>query len=193
MRTYVSTIASVSYVMNMMGVLGNVIGIMDMDGFYINGRFYCKELGMFEVGNVYAESYLFDINMKWSELNEKAKRQCYYVIRNVHRLPFGVPEGVIVMKLSQLDGIVSEFYSRYKTSVASLLAYKGGQYERDLLNRLGIPNVNLETYGCPKAEVIFGDLGWLETCGNHLTVSEAYKHCPKVETEAFGHWLSETL
>jgi hypothetical protein len=51
----------------------------------------------------------------------------------VHRLPFGVPEGVVAFELGQLDGIVQEFYRRYGMDVESSLAYKAGHYERDLL------------------------------------------------------------
>ena len=71
-----------------MEVLRYVLGVLDMDGFYIEGRFYCKELGMWRVGDVYAKSYFFDIGVKWGELNEKARRQCRYVIRTctVYRL-----------------------------------------------------------------------------------------------------------
>jgi hypothetical protein len=86
-----------------MEVLRNVLGVLDMDGFYIEG--YCKELGMWRVGDVYAKSYFFYIGVKWGELNEKARRQCRYVIWNVHRLPFGVPEGSKAVGLGRLDGI----------------------------------------------------------------------------------------
>jgi hypothetical protein len=176
-----------------METLGNVMGIMDMDGFCVGGRFLCKELGMWKIGNVYAESHFFDIGMRWGDLDVGARRQCSYVICNVHRLPFGVPEGSVAVNLEWLEGIVLEFYWRHRTDVACLFAYKGGCYERDLLDRLGVPGINLETYRCPKAKVLFDQLGWLETCGNHLTGERAYGHCPKVETKAFGFWLSERL
>jgi hypothetical protein len=176
-----------------METLGNVMGILDMDGFCVGGRFLCKELGMWRVGNIYAESYFFDIGVTWRDLDVVTRRQCSYVIRNVHRLPFGVPEGSVAVNVKRLEGIVLDFYGRYKTDVACVLAYKGGCYERDLLSRLGLPGINLEKYGCPKAGVLFDRLGWLETCGNHLIGEGAYRHCSKVETEAFGLWLSERL
>ena len=176
-----------------MEMLRNVMGILDMDGFYIGGRFFCKELGMWRVGDVYAKSYFFDIGIKWDELDEKAKKQCLYVIRNVHCLPFGVPKGLEAVSLECLNEIILKFYDQYGTDVECTLAYKGGHYERDLLYKLGIPGVNLERYRCPKAKVLFDRLGWLETCGKHLTTVEAYRHCLKVETEAFGYWLNQNM
>jgi hypothetical protein len=58
--------------------------------------------------------------------------------------------------------------------------------------RLGVPSVNLEIYGCPKADKLFDELGWLETCGAH-TSRKHYQHCAKVEVEAYGVWLNENL
>ena len=69
------------------------------------------------------------------------------------------------------------------------LNFKGGHYERDiLLASLPIPAVNLEFFNCPKAEKLFDQLMWLETCGNHLE-SNAYQQCAKVE--AFAMWLHQ--
>ena len=85
-----------------------------------------------------------------------------------------------------------KFYHEAKHSENLVLAYKGGHFEKDLLERLGVPSVNLERLGCPKASELIGDLVWLETCGNHL-VKEAFMHCPKVEVEAYGQWLEKLL
>ena len=45
--------------------LSDVAGIMDMDGFTINKRFYCKELGIFKIGDaaaVYKQHNFFFTN-----------------------------------------------------------------------------------------------------------------------------------
>ncbi len=170
-----------------------VVGIIDMDGFVVRKRFLCKELGIWRFGDVYASSYFFDIGLNWFELLEKEKRHCWYVMKNVHRLPFSVPKGVTARMLLELPEIVSEFYMQNKgLKKNAVIAYKGGHFERDLLKELLIPCVDLECYGCPKAELLFDDLGWLETCGNHIEGNWAYKHCSKVETEAYGNWLLRT-
>ena len=91
-------------------------------------------------------------------------------------------------QISTLETIVENFYRKIKTDTNSAIAYKGGHYESDLLASLNIPSINLECFQCPKAEGLFDQLIWLETCGNHL-VPGAYQHCPKVEVEAYGLWL----
>ena len=40
-----------------MASLSDVVGIIDMDGFTIEKEFYCKELGIFKVGDLAARSY----------------------------------------------------------------------------------------------------------------------------------------
>ena len=47
--------------MEMFSQLNNTVGVIDMDGFTINKKFYCKELGILRVGNAAAQSYFFSI------------------------------------------------------------------------------------------------------------------------------------
>ena len=172
--------------------LSNVVGVIDMDGFMINGRFYCKELGVLRVGDAAARSFLFDLGVRWGDLTAKDRRTCRYVTQFIHKLPFGVPRGAEAFEISALGQIVVKFYQRARQNGSSVIGYKGGHYEKDLLASLGVPSLNLESFGCPKAEGLIERLVWLETCGNH-TAANAYLHCPKVEVEAFGHWMQDTL
>jgi hypothetical protein len=101
-----------------------------------------------------------------------------------------VPAGIDAIPLSALKEIVRNLYGNMRKN--SLVAYKGGNYEKNLLADLNIPSVNLECFSCPKAQKLFGQMIWLETCRKHLAV-DAYQHCPKVEVEAYGLWLEQQL
>ena len=81
-----------------MACLSEVVGVIDMDGFQINKRFYCKELGIIELGDVSARSFFFDIGVRWNELSREDKKTWQYTIRKIHKLPFGVPRGVNTKK-----------------------------------------------------------------------------------------------
>ena len=176
----------------MFSPLKDVVTVMDMDGFVINKKFYCKELGLLKVGDVAARSYFFDIGFEWSELWGKDRRTYDYVMRFIYKLPFGVPQGAGAYELLVLEEIVATFYYRAKRNERSIIAYKGGHFERDLLAKLNIPALNLECFGCPKARELIDQMIWLETCGNHTTCN-AYLHCPKIDVEAFGQWLESLL
>ena len=115
--------------------LSDVVGILDMDGFTIKKRFYCKELGILKTGDAAAQSDFFDIGVKWAELTAKDKRTSQYVMRNIHKLPFGVLGGVKASEISELNNIVCSFYRDAKRSESSVLAYKGGHVEKDLLEQ----------------------------------------------------------
>ena len=168
------------------------VGIVDMDGFTINRVFYCKELGMIKVGDAVGRSVFFDIGICWADLSAKDKTTCRYVMQKIHKLRFGVPRGVESIEITALEGIVWDFYPAVWQDTNSVIGYKGGCCERDLLASIGIPLVNLEWLGSPKAKGLIYCLVWLETCAKH-TVSDAYLHCPKVEVEAFEQWLQSKL
>ena len=169
--------------------MDRVVGIIDMDGFTISRKFYCKELGVIKIKNNEAASYNFNLGINWCDLNGKDKEHCNFVSQKIHKLPFNDPKGI---PLGKLENIVCEFYQSAKYETWSTIGYKGGHFERDLLQKLNIPYVNLEDFGCPKAEHLFNRLVWLETCGKHFG-EDPYLHCPKVEVEAFAHWFKEKI
>lgn len=138
----------------------NVVGIIDMDGYQINKKFYCKELGALKIGELSASSFFFDIGVHWGNLAKEDRATCRWA-RNLHKLPFGVPRGIKAIHIDNLDNIVINFYDSVRLGPFSTVAYKGGHFERDLLAKLNIPAVNLENFGCPKAASLFDDwTGW---------------------------------
>jgi hypothetical protein len=172
--------------------LTNIAAVIDMDGFLSTKVFSEKNWVFMSVGDATAHSFFFDTGLQWNDLMPKDQRACRYVQKYIHKLPFGVPVGVDALPLSSLPKIISQLYGNVRQNSRSNIAYKGGIYERDLLPRLNIPALDLQDYGCPKAEKLFDQLVWLETCGKH-TENAAYQHCAKVEVEAFVIWLEKTL
>ena len=168
--------------------MNTIGGIIDMDGSKINKKFYCKELGTLRMDKEVVVSWHFDIGIEWADLTYKDQKACMYLTKYIHKLPFHTT-WCESLPLSHLDDIVKDFYDDIGQR---MIAYKGGNIERDLLKKLNIPGINLEDYGWPKAESLFNKLVWLETCGQHIG-TDPYKHCPKTEVEAFGVWVKEQL
>ena len=167
--------------------MDRIVGIIDMDGFTIAKKFYCKELGIINVKHNEGLSYHFNLGINWYDLSPKDQKNCAFVSEKIHKLEFEDPKGI---PLANLSCIVYNFYKSTKIDDMSTIGYKGGHFERDLLRKLKIPSVNLEDFGCPKAVHLFDKLVWLETCGRHIG-EDPYLHCPKVEVEAFACWLKE--
>ena len=174
-----------------MAKVSEIVAIIDMDGYHIQDKFLCKEMGLLKVGDTEAKSFFFDINQRWGDLTHKDRKTCSYVQNRILKLPFGVPRGVKAFQISELEAIVENFYTETRKNSESTFAFKGGHYEKDLLAKLNIPSVNLEWFGCPKAEKLFDQLIWLETCGNHIE-NNAYQHCAKVEVEAYALWMRKS-
>ena len=95
---------------------------MDMDGFTINKKFYCKELALLKVGDVAAKSFFFDFRLRESDISPKDKRTCRYVQTFIDKLPFGVPPGVNAFKISTLEAIVDDLYHEIKVDTNSTIA-----------------------------------------------------------------------
>ena len=107
-----------------------------MDGFLIGKKFYRKEIGMLEIGKEEALSFIFDLNIHWKDLSPKQQKECMFLTKYIHKLPFQTKREVKTFQIDNLDTIVKNFYDRVKISNQSTLAYKGGHFERDLLLRL---------------------------------------------------------
>jgi hypothetical protein len=90
--------------------LTDVIAIIDMDGFFVNKKFFCRELGVLKVGNAAAESFFFDFSLRWGELSPRDQKACCYVQKYIHKLPFGVLTGVDALPLSTLPKLISELH-----------------------------------------------------------------------------------
>ena len=62
---------------------------------------------------------------------------------------------------------------------------------------MGLPFVNLEDFGCPKADSLWSLTGRRyppgKSCGHHKEQTFKLVHCPKQETFLFFQWLRDKL
>jgi hypothetical protein len=43
--------------------VSEIVAVIDMDGYQIQNKFLCKEMGLLKVGDTEAKSFFFDINL----------------------------------------------------------------------------------------------------------------------------------
>ena len=87
-----------------------------------------------------------------------------------------------------LEMFVSTLYEQRRRRQQYIVVYKGGHIEKDLLNKLNIPCVDLKEFGCPKANellLIGGSVKFVY--GHHL---HAHTHCSLLSILAM---INETL
>ena len=141
-------------------VLGRVCVTIAQDGFMIDGRFHCRKLGWAnrrnESGNV-----KFTMPCRFSDLKDDNKRNVKYVAKRIIGLSFDDGPRESPFGLECLSGMVQTIYLQSKSKEWDCVAYKGGHFERDLLESLGIPAINLEDFGCPEVQGI--DRNWVRS------------------------------
>ena len=158
---------------------------LDVDGFRVQGEFVVRELGWCDRDAKRVGRFHYRPNVPYSRLNNRDRRSVAYVQKHVTGLPyFPGPKERDVHVQDQVKDDIVEIWRKCKTPLARVVAYKGGHVERDLLEDLRIPSVNLETIGCPKYEQCT-PLSF--DCGCH---GQTPHHCSMSECYAFMTWLN---
>ncbi|KAJ7390783.1 hypothetical protein OS493_022341 [Desmophyllum pertusum] len=165
-------------------VLQNVCLIIDFEGYFINKKFYTRELGWTNwQGNFGCKHY--QQPFRWKTLNQIDRQTARYVYHCIHGLPFEDDPQENARHLENLKGDVLEIYQQSHSPERFLVGYKGGHMEKNLLKELDLPAINLEHCGCPKFEKL--DFFTIQDCGQHK--KQALGHCAMVETQSFWQWM----
>ena len=165
----------------------NLCLILDLEGFFTRGKFFhARELGYYTWNQDHGR-HAFFIPFPYKALNDKDKDTFRYVCNKIHGLSYQPAQDEHPLHPMLLRSMVKKLYQKYKTDKKTVVGYKGGHVEKDLLQKLNIPSLNLETLGCPKYDVLrtqFDSL--LPSCGFHK--DETLHHCPVTECHAFWKW-----
>ena len=161
--------------------------IIDLDGYRLkSGQFIVRELGWCTMQGK-NDSQHFYSPMRYRDLSYKDRRTVHYVYRHVHGLRFEANYNEAALPQRDVESVVRALYK------GGLIAYKGRQVEKELLDKMGLPCVNLEDFGCPKADALwFTHLNYPSgtSCGHHKVETI---HCPKQETYLFYQWMQSQL
>ena len=167
----------------------NRIGmIIDLEGFHLNprrgkpGEFLPRELGWCDWRGCGHGSHHYAHSSRYPDLPLRDRRTVRYVTQKVHGLPFLPTPEEQARPAFQMTQDIKELYKEYCTPERPLVGYKGGTIERDTLETLGIPSVNLERFGCPKYDDM-SRLTTVKSCGHHE--KPLVHHCPQVECYHF--------
>jgi len=161
--------------------------IIDLEGFHLSRGFIVRELGWCTIQGE-NDSQHFYSRVRYRDLNFKDRQTVKYVYRHVHGLRFEAAFREAALPQRDLEGVIRALYR------GGVVAYKGGHLEKDLLDKMELPSLNLEELGCPKAESL-----WLwsytaeKSCGHHKEHISQFIHCPKQETFLFFQWLQDQL
>ena len=171
-------------------MMESICCVIDFEGFYLSSRreFLVREIGYIGMDWDSAVSLRFNLSDFVNDLSAKDWKTISYVKHHISGLTFRPLKREFVFDYHELDACLLRIYNLFKTHEKVLVAYKGGNVEREKLTELNIPSVNLEEFGCPK----FKDLcnGTDPNCGYHVRPNV---HCPRAEVLCFRNWINENM
>ena len=133
--------------------------------------------------------HAFFIPIPYKALDDKDRGTFHFVCNKINGLSYQPTQAEHAYHPMLLKSLVKKLYQKYKTNTRTVVGYKGGHMEKDLLQKLNIPSLNLETLGCPKYNVLktrFPSESLLPSCGFHK--DDKLHHCPMTECHAFWKW-----
>ena len=88
---------------------------------------------------------------------------------NIHGLTYQPHYQERAYERDEVENVLLRLCNQYKMKGRTVVAYKGSHVEKDLLDKLDIPNINLETWDYPKYEQLKQTIVEpLPSCGFHL-------------------------
>ena len=166
---------------NKKSVMDQITLIIDLEGFQLSSGFLVRELGWCTMHGE-NDSQHFYSRLRYKDLSVKDRRTVNCVYRHVHGLRFESSCKEAALPQRDLEVVIRALYR------GGLIAYKGGHLEKDVLDRMGLPSVNLEEWGFPKADSLWsltgrdGQYPPGTSCGHHKEQTFKLAHCPKQET-----------
>ena len=142
--------------------------IVDLDGYRVKHQSYIvRELGLYSLQHGSC-SWFFENKLPYLSLEKRDRKTVNYVYHHIHGLRF-------------------ESSKQEKAHPQHMVNIWSTYGQKNLLNELQIPCVNLEDFGCPKIETLVAiGLNPGFSCGHH---TQPQLHCPKQETYLFYQWM----
>lgn len=161
--------------------------IIDFDGFHICGQFYCREMGYVDATRADSVPDSIRFNLCFLQPGDNDMKTVSYCKRNIHGMTLRPMYKEPVCSYFAFKTILRELYEKHRTPNRYVVGFKGGSYERKVLDSMKIPSYNLEESGCPKYEELPDES---EDCGYHEQIKKSKKaHCPRAEVNAFKKWM----
>nr|WDA64958.1 hypothetical protein NFEMFJFI_00006 [Oryctes rhinoceros nudivirus] len=183
----------------LMHIMASNLGfLIDVDGFELNRVFLVKELAIGYFKSARIELYSYKVG-DYSLLTSAQQRQVSWLTRHIHGLEFDSKDDEHPQ--SRVADHILDVCRKAEQS-NTLIGYKGGHFELDLLREAGYEHLgfNIEQLAYPKLESLFAEYPYAhrESCPNHKGVVEKLKrftiaHCPRMEVYCFMRYTMRLI
>jgi len=173
-------------------MLRQVCAVLDFECFHHKTLLFYREIGFAPIH----DDKVINLHITPSFLppcNDRALWRTFNTLKFfVHGLDLYPDQNELQISQDSVSGVIRALYQYAKTPEQYIIAYKGGNFERQILQHLNIPHINLEEVGCPA----YGSLSMEEKafythfdCGQHRHANGDVDHCPAKEVSFYRHWI----
>jgi hypothetical protein len=167
-------------------ILSRITHVIDCEAYSSGKDVFLREVSIYRVKT--GECASFQIYMPIVLFDEK-DRCVIYQINRVHGLP--IVRSKLTYDFFTFEEGMKFMTDEFTSSNADLIAYKGGDIERNLLNKMGVKCLNLEVFMCPKYADLLIKYGYVaECCPYHI--SDKF-HCSKHEVRVFTVFILDQI
>ena len=171
--------------------------VIDLEGFQLSkgsgAAFLVREFGWCKWDRIMSGNTQFDHDWRWRDLSKKDQRTISYYIERIDGMSFKPGTHEHSLPVSTLPDVVMELHNKFSTPERLVVAYKGGIQEKLLLDKLGLPYLDLQDLGCPQFDQLVDEPGRRRhDCSHHLHMRpDIVPHCSEEECYQFVTWTLE--
>jgi hypothetical protein len=149
--------------------------------------------------NVNGKLYHTLVNLKGLDKEKLERPSNFFAKQYIHGLTLRPRYREENIPYEEYKAFIQSTYNKMKTNSHYILAYKGKQIEKKVLEELKIPSLDLEEEEekCPNVEILvnmYGKDTLVETCGHHTNIkSDRIVYCPLYEVKLLLRWIKENV
>ena len=162
--------------------LYNVCMVVVLKGYYIAQKFNVREVGTVSWDGSFSHQK-YAMPVKFADLNSADKKMAKCRKARVHGLNFRARRNENAHDQTCLEVDILNLYNEARSGQVDVVAYREGQIEKELLDKLMIPNIDLKELGCP--ETIPGATG--------CTFHRGQLRCAKAECDGLWQWMEDAM
>jgi hypothetical protein len=175
-----------------------VCAVLDFECFQHKSLLFYREIGFAPIG----DTKLINLHVKPGPVPPYTDRAVWKTFNTLKFKVHGLDlypddsEADNVVSQESVAGIIRTLHQYVSTRERNVIAFKGGNFERRLLQELNIPYLNLEDAGCVAYSILpreqkrcYRNLD----CGQHLYTTNDIDHCPMKEVSYYRDWIMQML
>ena len=121
-------------------IKNSVCLVIDLEGFFVQKKFQVREMGYYS-WDEHFDCHAFFQPKPLKNLSHKDKKTVNFAKHNIHGLTYQPRYQERAYEHDEVDIVLLRLYSQFKMEKTTVVAYKGGHVEKDLLSKLNIVSI----------------------------------------------------